>query len=149
MLYNYLATMKKILVTFIVCICSLGTFALAGAPSGFGDDVLQDELKLQGTDKLQLDSWWDGKILAIVKWGINWVLGILGLIALVVAMVGGFFMVTASGNEEQFNRGWQYLKAAIVGIILIWLAWFVASLIFWLVNIIGGEADGATAETNS
>lgn len=48
----------------------------------------------------------------VVKGAVNWVLGILALIALVVLLYGGFLMVTASGDEEKYKKGFTILKQA-------------------------------------
>ena len=71
----------------------------------------------------------------VVKGAINWVLGILALIALVILLWGGFQMVTAAGDEERYKKGFTILKQAAIGLILIGIAWFIISIIFRLVNV--------------
>ena len=44
-------------------------------------------------------------------------------------------MVTAAGNEENYKKGFTILRQAAIGLILIGIAWFVVSIIFWLVSI--------------
>lgn len=70
----------------------------------------------------------------VVKGAINWILGILALIALIILLYGGFQMVTSAGDEEKYKSGFTILKHAATGLILIGIAWFVVSIIFWLVN---------------
>jgi hypothetical protein len=38
-----------------------------------------------------------------VKSGVNWVLGILALIALIYLMRGGFQMVTSGGDDDKYG----------------------------------------------
>ena len=78
----------------------------------------------------------------VVKWATNRVLGILALIALLVLMYGGFQMVTAAWDEEKYKKGFTILKQAAIWLILIGIARFIISIIFWLVN---KTADGAWA----
>lgn len=82
-----------------------------------------------GTDQDQ-----GGNLLQVVKNFINWVLGILGFITLVVLLYGGFQMVTAAGDEDKYNSGFKILKQAGIWLVFVWLAWFVISIIFFLIN---------------
>jgi hypothetical protein len=78
----------------------------------------------------------------VVKWAVNWVLGILALIALLVIMYWWFEMVTSAWNEDSYNKWFTILKYAAIGLVLIWVAWFIVSLIFWLVNQSASQAWG-------
>jgi hypothetical protein len=75
-------------------------------------------------------------LLDVVKEFINRVLGILGLIALIVLLYGWFNMVTAAGDEEKYNTGFKILKQSGIGLAFIGLAWFVVSIIFFLLNLV-------------
>jgi hypothetical protein len=72
----------------------------------------------------------------VVKGAINWILGILALIALIILLYGGFQMVTSAGDEEKYTAGFTILKHAATGLILIGVAWFIVSIIFWLTNVL-------------
>jgi hypothetical protein len=65
---------------------------------------------------------------------------VLGLIALIILLWGGFLMVTSAGNEERYNKGRTILQHAAIGLAIIGVAWFIVSIVFWLVN---QAADGA------
>jgi cobalamin biosynthesis Mg chelatase CobN len=43
-------------------------------------------------------------ILTTIKNAINWLLGILATIALVICLYGGFLMVTAAGDEKKYQK---------------------------------------------
>jgi preprotein translocase subunit Sss1 len=83
----------------------------------------------------------------VVRGAINWVLGILAFIALIILLYGGFLMVTASGDEEKYKKGFTILKQAAIGLLLVGIAWFVVSIIFRLVNLVGRGAEGTDAGT--
>lgn len=104
------------------------------------DGGTTDELSLIGSGTGQED-----KFINVVRGAVNWVLGVLALIALVILLYGGFQMVTASGDEDKYKAGFTILKQAAIGLILIGIAWFVISIIFWLVSIVGFSAEGQGA----
>lgn len=54
---------------------------------------------------------------------INWVLGILALLAVIFVIYGGFTWLTAGGNEEKIERAKKIIGAAVVGLIVVLLAW--------------------------
>lgn len=77
-----------------------------------------------------------------IKNVVNFALGFLGIIAVVVVIYGGFLYVTAAGKEEQAGKGKKALTYAIIGILIILSS-------FALVNTIllagGGTDQGATS----
>jgi len=54
---------------------------------------------------------------------INWILGILALVAVIMILVGGFKWMTAGGNEEKVEGAKKLLIAAIIGLVIILAAW--------------------------
>lgn len=78
----------------------------------------------------------DALVSTIVQKGVNRVLGILALIVLILLIWGGFQMITAAGDEEKYGAGFTILKQAAFGLVMIGLAWFVVSMIFFLINVL-------------
>lgn len=58
---------------------------------------------------------------------INWVLGILVLIAVVMILIGGFRWMTAGGNEEKVEGAKKLLIAALIGLVIILASWGLAT----------------------
>ncbi|MFH0829470.1 MAG: hypothetical protein V1907_04870 [Candidatus Kerfeldbacteria bacterium] len=54
---------------------------------------------------------------------ISWVLGILALVAVVFIIYGGFTWLTAAGNEEKIEKAKKIIGSAVVGLIVVLLAW--------------------------
>ena len=54
---------------------------------------------------------------------IQWVLGILALVAVVMIIIGGFQWMTAGGNEEKIEKAKKVISAAVIGLIIVLLAW--------------------------
>jgi len=81
---------------------------------------------------------------------LNIILSFLGLAALVVMIVGGYKMLTAAGNGEQFKSGRSILVGAIVGFVIIILAYAIVTALvtaFGTPFIFGGRG-AATGGTN-
>lgn len=60
---------------------------------------------------------------------INWVLGLLGIIAVIMILYGGFIWLTAAGNEENITKAKNILSAAIIGLVIILLAWAIVNYV--------------------
>lgn len=53
------------------------------------------------------------------------VLGLMTLIAVVLVIYGGFVWLTSAGNEDNIEKAKRIISAAVVGLIIILLAWAV------------------------
>lgn len=100
---------------------------------GFGQVDQTAGLGVAGAGTDQGDS-----LIQIIKNAINWLLGLMGLIALVVLLWGGFQMVTAAGDDAKYQNGFKILKQAGVGLVFIGISYFFVSIIFWLIGSIAG-----------
>jgi hypothetical protein len=54
-------------------------------------------------------------------------------------MRGGFQMVTSGGDDDKYGAWFTILKHGATGLILIGVAWFVISIVFWLVAQIAND----------
>lgn len=146
---------KKLFRYFVLPVAALGVLGL----SSFADAQLtntknpfvdktdggsSDQVSIIGTGKGQNDAF-----INVVKGAVNRVLGILALIALLILLWGGFQMVTAAGDEKKYGEGFTILKQAATGLILIGIARFIVSIIFWLIGVVGQSADGSSANTDT
>jgi len=66
---------------------------------------------------------------------INILLGVLGILALVIILVGGFRWMTAAGNEENIAAAKKTIAAGIIGLIIIFFAYAIVLFVF---NVVGG-----------
>lgn len=53
------------------------------------------------------------------------VLGLLALIAVIMVIIGGFTWLTAGGSEEKVDKAKKIISAAVIGLIIVLLAWAV------------------------
>jgi len=60
---------------------------------------------------------------------IQWVLGFLGLVAVIMILIGGFQWMTAGGNEEKVASAKKIISAAVIGLIVVLLAWAIVTFV--------------------
>lgn len=70
---------------------------------------------------------------------INYILGIVGIVALAYFIYGGFRYITSGGNEDTIAEAKRILTGAIVGIIIIGVA---AAVVNFVINAITGNLGG-------
>lgn len=57
------------------------------------------------------------------------ILSFLGLIAVIIIIIGGFQWMTSGGNEEKIGAAKKLMGAGIVGLIIVVLAYAIASFV--------------------
>ncbi len=71
-----------------------------------------------------------GSIPQIVNKIINAILTIIGAIALLVVIYGGFMWMTSAGNENRVAKGKSTLMWAAIALAIIFLAWILVGFLF-------------------
>ena len=56
-------------------------------------------------------------------------MGLLGIVAVVIVLIGGFTWMTAGGNEEKVGEAKKWIFAGIVGLAIILSAYAIASFV--------------------
>ncbi|MFC1599933.1 hypothetical protein ACFL3T_02810 [Patescibacteria group bacterium] len=80
-----------------------------------------------------------GDFRAIILNIVNFFLGFLGLIAVIMVIYGGITYVTAAGNQESIDKGKKVIMYAVIGIVIVLIS-------FALINtVIGGATAGTDA----
>lgn len=140
-IYFYKKHMKKLVKKSLLLVAVMALWIFVGGPifAQFGTDAGGvGQIGLAGTTNAAGTG---VNILDIIKSFINWILGLLSLIALGMALYGGFQMVTAAGDDGKYKSGFKVLKQAAIGLIVVGFSWIIVSSIFW---IIGGFSSGGT-----
>lgn len=70
----------------------------------------------------------------LIRTIINWALGITFAIAVLFMIIGGFWYITAGGNEEQADKGKKTIINAIIGVIVIILSYVIVNVVSNLVS---------------
>jgi len=69
---------------------------------------------------------------------INVALGILGIVLLYVMIRGGFFYMTAGGDNTQVQKAKDWLKNGIIGLVIILMAYSISTFVIHkIINSIG------------
>ena len=66
----------------------------------------------------------------IVAGIINWILGLLGLVAVVLIIYGGFIWMFSRGNEEDIKKAKDIIVGAVIGLFIILASYGIASYVF-------------------
>ena len=61
-------------------------------------------------------------------------LGVLGILALIIVLIGGFRWMTAGGNEEGVASAKKTIAAGIIGVVIILFAYAIVTFVF---NVVG------------
>ncbi|MFC1662555.1 hypothetical protein ACFL04_00090 [Patescibacteria group bacterium] len=54
---------------------------------------------------------------------LEWILGILSILAVAFVIYGGFIWLTAAGDETKLDKAKKIISAAVVGLVIVILAW--------------------------
>ncbi len=144
------AMMKKMILAFTASVITLSMFVWMGSAVFTKDNQYKNPTNEWGSSNIDVIwswAWQQDAFVNVIKWAINWMLGILALIALIILLYGGFQMVTSAGDEDKYTSWFTILKHAATGLILIGIAWFIVSIIFWLVNLLTWSSAGSSAWT--
>jgi len=90
-----------------------------GAGQGFTDTI---STTLPGTAG-------DTNVPTVIARLVNWAMGFLGIIAVVIILAGGFMWMTAAGNEEKVGKAKKLLIAGIIGLVIILAAYIIATYV--------------------
>ncbi|HDQ22384.1 MAG TPA: hypothetical protein ENN28_00220 [Candidatus Uhrbacteria bacterium] len=60
---------------------------------------------------------------------INVAMGLLGIVAVVIILLGGFKWMTAAGNEEKVGEAKKLLVAGIIGLVIILTSYAIATFV--------------------
>lgn len=122
--------MKKFLkqlaiVAGLSALAVLAMSAVASAQSGFlggGASESVPTAVLEGTGG-------QGSLRALALTIINFFLGFLGLIAVIMIIYAGVLYVTAAGAEDQTGKAKKIIMYAIIGLLIVLLSWAIVNTI--------------------
>ena len=79
-----------------------------------------------------------GGVMAVV---IKAFLSILGILFLVLVILGGFYWMTAGGDEQKMTKAKDILKKAIIGLIIIVSSYAITAFVFKALDDAGGDSN--------
>jgi len=60
---------------------------------------------------------------------VQYLLGFLGIIAILIILWGGFTWMTAAGNEEKVGKAKQIISAGIIGLVIIFVSYALVTFV--------------------
>lgn len=109
----------------------MGSLFFAGPmqASTLKKDILKETL-FSAKDTYDTTKTDEAPLVKAVQNGINVVLGILGVVAVIMILYSGFLWLTAGGSEENVTKAKKIIKQAAIGIIIISLAYGIVGFVF-------------------
>lgn len=121
-------------------VCTVEGDAESGSDSGsssrsdYGLDDVPDQLRDIG----------EGDLINIVLRIIQYVVGLVGIILLIMFIYGGITYMTAAGNEEQAGKAKKILTYAVIGIIIVAFSFAIAEFV---VRALSGGSSGSDGDS--
>jgi hypothetical protein len=109
--------------------------ALALATVGAANAFAQADFGQAAPDRIATATGGTGDFKSLLLSIINYFLGFLGVLAVLMIIYGGVLYMTASGEQQKADKGKKIIMYAIIGIIIILLS-------FALINTVLGAALG-------
>lgn len=76
----------------------------------------------------------EDSLIHTIQTAINWVLGMLSFVALVLCLYAGFQMLISWWDSKKYDAWFTILKNAAIWLAIIAVSWLIVSLIFWIIN---------------
>lgn len=70
-------------------------------------------------DKYEYGRYGLNDMLGLATWAANWILGIVGSLALLMFVYGGFILLTSAGSNEKVGEAKKTITAAVVGLVIV------------------------------
>jgi len=126
--------MKKKILSFVVSLFVVSLFALPVMVSAAPTDATPEQ-KVGGTNDVLGINYGGATglgskdVRTTVASIINVALGLLGIVAVVIILIGGFEWMTAGGNEEKTGEARNRIFAGIIGLAIILSAYALAQFV--------------------
>ncbi|MFA5184693.1 MAG: pilin [Patescibacteria group bacterium] len=133
---------KKHVLAFIFLFCLSFLFISPGLPALADDSLVNSQVGMKQVGSA-FGNATPADIRSTIARIINVLLGFLGVIFLGFTVYAGFLYMTAAGNEEKTTEALRILRNAIIGLIILLMAW---SITRFTVLILGRAANNSTVD---
>lgn len=135
-------TLKTMLYTLVSGMLVAGIFL---APNPALADEVRDPYGLREVGTGVEDTLGDTELIPAITNIINIALGLLGIIAVVIILIGGFRWMTAAGREDQVDSAKKTIFAGIIGLAIILSSWALATFVIdSLAGAVNAPTDSST-----
>lgn len=132
-----MSKIRKITTTLIPTIATFVTTNPAAAAEKSMIDRLKDFAKGAGYKELGDSATPQVKIAQLIGLILNYILGLLGVVFMLLMIYAGFEWLTARGNEQQVEKAKDILKSSITGLIIVVIAYAITAAISALIKSTG------------
>ncbi len=91
---------------------------------------------INSNDQIKTQKDAEKKTFKLIKRLINYALGLVSLIALIILLIAGVQMATAAGDDKKFWAGKASLLKVARAIWWIAVSWLIINFIFWIIEVI-------------
>lgn len=125
---------------------ALFMFSIAAVPAaGFAQITDTNGFGLESTFNTIAVKSEQTDVKAIAASIVNIVLGFLGIIAVIIILAGAFKWMTAGGNEDKVGEARKMIVQGVIGLVIIFAAWAIATFVITQLGIATGiETDATT-----
>lgn len=74
---------------------------------------------------------------------VQWILGLLGLVAVMVMIYGGIIWLTSAGNEQKIAKAKKIIINGLIGLVIILLAWAIVYFVMQVIGNTSGSSGGS------
>ena len=117
---------KKLISLFIISLFVIPFLAIPQANAGIDFGTAYLDGTASGSEGLVLGKR-DPR--AIATQIINIALTLLGIVAVIIVLLGGFKWMTAGGNEDKVGEAKKILGAGVIGLVIVLAAWGIARFV--------------------
>lgn len=125
-----IAWLKQGLATLLITLCAVSTFSFATV---HGQGLIDPN---DAPDKISEATGGEGSLKTLTKSFLDFILGFLGFIAVVMIIYGGFLYVTAAGEQDKVDKGKKIIMYALIGIVIIMFSFVIVN------TLLGGLGAG-------
>ena len=123
-----MSKMKQMISGFLMTVTMLT--AVAGPALAQTSTITRDELlKVEGKEIGSYAGLGTKDLRITVAQIIRVAMGLLGIVAVVIVLIGGFTWMTAGGNEEKVGEAKKWIFAGIIGLAIILSAYAIANFV--------------------
>lgn len=134
---------KYVSVFMMVAMLAIGLFSFVGAVAAQGPGTLTtDDLGMSYPRAIGLGS---TDLRITVATVIKYAMGLLGILAVVIILIGGFTWMTAGGNEEKVGTAKKWIFSGIIGLAIVLCAYAIATYVINL--LVTATTTGASGVT--
>lgn len=121
--------MQKIHTYIAGIMAALSLFAALPALAQTSTITASDLLQVQGQDVGTYAGLGTSDVRITIARIIRVAMGLLGIVAVVIVLIGGFTWMTAGGNEEKVGEAKKWIFAGVIGLAIILSAYAIASFV--------------------